>query len=239
MNSVIKQIYDSGFVEDAQGNKLPHEGSSITAETGGMLYDFIRKTRPRATLEIGMAYGLSTLFICQALYDNGTGHHSAIDPFEQGKYQSIGLLNLERANLKSLLRFFNATSRDVLPQICTQGERFDFAFIDGSHFFDYVLVDFFYIDRMLDIGGHIAFDDIWMPAVRKAVSFVLRNKPYRIVRPPSNDSTTVWRHMLRTWRRIFQNPFGRDWRLKIIPQNVAFVEKVGEDNRHWEDYRAF
>lgn len=239
MNSVIKQIYSSGYVEDAQGNKLPHGSSPVTFETGQMLYDFIRAARPAATLEIGMAYGLSALFICQAHCDNGAGHHTSIDPFEQEVYKSIGLLNLERADLRSLLRFFNAPSHEVLPQFCTQGERFDFAFIDGSHFFDYVLVDFFYIDRLLDIGGHIAFDDLWMPGVRKAISFILRNRSYRLVRSPSNCSTPAWRHMLMTGRRIVQNPLGRDWRLKFIPQNVAFIEKVAVDNRKWEEHRAF
>jgi len=44
-----------------------------------------------------------------------------------------------------------------------QGERIDFAFIDGAHTFDHVLVDFFYIDRMLNVGGIVAFDDVGFP----------------------------------------------------------------------------
>ena len=69
---------------------------------------------------------------------------------------------------------------EALPQLCSQKEEFEFAFIDGSHLFDFTFVDFFFIDKLLAVGGHVAFDDLWMPAVRKVVSFVLKNKPYQL-----------------------------------------------------------
>jgi predicted O-methyltransferase YrrM len=195
--------------------------------------------KPEKTLEIGMAYGLSTLFICQAHHDNGSGAHIAIDPFEDTRFKSIGLLNIKRANLEQLLRFYRSSSDEVLPQLCAQKDRFDFAFIDGSHLFDRVLVDFFYIDKLLNAGGHVAFDDLWMPAVRKAASFILKNRAYTLVRLPSKPKTSVWRRVLRIGRRIVQSPFGRDWTLKFVPQNVVVFKKVAHDSRHWQFHRAF
>ena len=59
--------------------------------------------------------------------------------------------------------------RLALTRLCAEGERIDFAFIDGNHRFDYTLVDFFYIDKMLRLGGHVAFDDLWIASVRKVV----------------------------------------------------------------------
>ncbi len=239
MNDIIEQIFRSGYVEDAQGKIDECSASSVTFEAGALLYDFVRAVKPEKTLEIGMGYGISTLFMCQAHRDNGAGCHTAIDPFEEKAFKSIGLLNVERANLKDILRFYHAPSDEVLQQLYAQNERFDFAFIDGNHRFDYALVDFFYIDKLLNIGGQVAFDDLWMPGVRKVASFVLKNKPYKLVCPPSTRSMPVWRRMLRTGRRILQNPLGRDWALKFVPQNVALFKKMANDSRGWKFHRAF
>jgi predicted O-methyltransferase YrrM len=239
MNEIIEQIYTSGYVEDAQGNTYKHSTSSVTFEAGVLLYDFVRANKPEKTLEIGMAYGISTLFICQAHRDNGAGYHIAIDPFEEERWRSIGLLNIERANLKDVLRFYPAKSEEVLPQFCTQNQRFDFVFIDGSHLFDFALVDFFYADKLLNIGGHVAIDDLWIPGVRKVASFVLQNKPYKLVRPPLQRTTPMWRRVLRTGRRIVQNPLGRDWSLKFVPENVALFKKEAADSRGLHFHRPF
>jgi predicted O-methyltransferase YrrM len=239
MNEIIRSIYTTGYVKDADGHSYPHNTSSVTFDVGHLLYEFVRVHRPLKTLEIGMAYGASTLFICQAHRDNGCGHHSAIDPFEETSYESIGLLNMERANLKDLLSFFPAPSDLVLPQLHAQNEQFDFVFIDGNHLFDYALVDFFFADKLLNIGGHIAIDDLWMPSVRKVASFVLRNKPYRLLSISSEYMPTTWEYVLQTGTRILQNPFGRDWRLKLHPSNVAFFEKIAADSRSWKFHRSF
>lgn len=239
MNEIIERIFSTGYVEDAQGNSHENIPSSVTLEAGTLLYDLVRTLKPDTTLETGMAYGISTLFICQAHRDNGAGCHTAIDPFQEKTFKSIGLANIERANLKDVLRFYQAPSDEVLPQLCAQYERLDFAFIDGNHSFDYALVDFFYIDKLLNIGGHIAFDDLWIPAVRKVVSFVLKNTPYKLVRPSSKRKTPTWGRVLRIGRRIVQNPLGRDWALKFVPQNVAVLKKVSADRRGWSHHRAF
>ncbi len=239
MNDVIEQIFQSGYVQDVNGNKYKHTVTSILYETGTLLYNFIRTSRPIKTIEIGLGYGLSALVICQAHKDNGAGYHTAIDPFQEGHYKSIGLLNIERANLKTLFRFHKANSDKVLPMLCAQNKKFDFAFIDGSHFFDYTLVDFFYIDKLLSIGGHIVFDDIWMPGIRKVISFVLKNKPYKLVRIPSSHTIPIMKRVMMAGERIVQNPFERSWVLKLIPHNIALLRKVDTDSRDWKFYSTF
>ena len=239
MNDVIRTIYNTGCVQDANGNSYPHNTSSVSFEAGHLLYEFIRAHKPLKTLEIGMAYGISTLFICQALHDNGCGHHTVIDPFEETVWNSIGLLNIEHAKLTDLLRFFQSPSDQVLSQLSAQNEQFDFVFIDGNHLFDYALVDFFFADKLLSLDGHIAIDDLWMPSVRKVASFVLRNKPYELLRLSSTYLPTKGKYVLQTGRRIIQNPFGRDWQLKFNRGNVAFLKKVADENRDWRFHRSF
>jgi predicted O-methyltransferase YrrM len=239
MNDLIREIFESGHVTDAEGGRYPHNGSSVTLEVGEQLYEFLRARKPVKTLEVGMAYGISTLFICQALRENGAGHHTAIDPNERTTFKSIGLLNAERAGVKDLVTLFESPSEQVLPQLHAENQRFDFVFIDGRHLFDYALVDFFFADKLVEVGGCIAIDDLWMPSVRKVASFTLKNKSYRLLGASSNHSPPASARALRAGRRILQNPFGRDWSLKLHPGNIAFFEKVAEDSRTWKFHRAF
>lgn len=239
MNSLLKRIYKTGYVKDSEGNLIDPFPSSVPYETGALLYDLVRRENLEKTLEVGMGYGLSTLFICQAHKDKGIGNHTAIDPYQDAHYKRIGLLNVRKAGLNSTLRFFQAPSLEVLPRLWIEGEYFDFVFVDGMHLFDYVLVDFFYVDRLLKVGGSIVFDDIWMPAIRKVVAFVLRNRSYKLVNPPSKIISPLWRRATRIGRRILQDPFTRDYKVKFIPKNVCVLKKISGDNREWDFYRSF
>jgi hypothetical protein len=58
------------------------------------------------------------------------------------------------------------------------GQRSDFAFIDGWHTFDYTLLDFWYLDKMLEVGGVIGFDDCGFPAVLKVIQFLQSHRKY-------------------------------------------------------------
>lgn len=237
MNSLLERIYETGCVEDSDGNLINPFPTSIRYETGALLYDLVRRQNFEKTLEVGMAYGLSTLFICQAHNDKGIGIHTAIDPNQDTRFKAIGLLNVRKAGLDSILRFFPAPSFEVLPQL--EGEHFDFAFVDGRHLFDYVLVDFFYIDKLLKVGGCIAFDDIWMPAIRKVVAFLLRNRSYKLVKRPSMRILPPWKRAARIGRRLLQNPFAKDYSVKFVSENVCVLRKIADDDRQWNFHRSF
>jgi hypothetical protein len=56
-------------------------------------------------------------------------------------------------------------------------------FIDGAHLFDYAMCDFLVSDRLIGIGGLIAFDDVDWPAVSQVVRFVLANRHYEVAYP--------------------------------------------------------
>lgn len=240
MNSLLEHIYTTGYVEDAEGNLIDPFLASVSYERGVLLSKLIKEKGLRNTLEIGMAYGLSTLFICQAHHDEGAGCHTAIDPNQDTYFKSVGLLNIKRAGLDTVLRFFQAPSYEVLPQLCTAGEHFDFAFVDGMHLFDYVLVDFFYIDRLLTVGGYIVLDDLWMPAIQKVAAFVLRNRSYKLVSLSSRKSIPLWKRAARIGRRIFYNPFERSYAgVRFITENVCILQKMADDDRPWNFYRSF
>ena len=127
----------------------------------------------------------------------------------------------------------------MLPQLVAQQKTIDFAFIDGNHLFDNAFIDFFYIDRLLQIQGYLAIDDIWMLGVRKVASFVDKNKPYQLMRPSTTVKTPLGLWGLRLGRRFLQNPFGKDWKLKLIPDNIAFFKKLEADRREWNFHQEF
>lgn len=107
MNSILERIYETSRVEDAEGNLIDPFPVAIPCETGTILYDLIQEYQCKNTLEIGLAYGLSTLFICQAHRDKTEGNHIAIDPKQTQLWKSIGLLNIKRAGLEEYFRFLN------------------------------------------------------------------------------------------------------------------------------------
>src|ERR1700760_3382834 len=98
MNDVIEAIYREKRFVLPSGRVVEPFPTSIKREEGEALYRIVREVKPERTLEGGMAWGLSTLFFCQALRENGHGWHVAIDPF-QGQYEHGGLYNVKRAGL--------------------------------------------------------------------------------------------------------------------------------------------
>lgn len=244
MNTVIDRIYQTKHVEDSEGNVINPFPTSIAYDEGLALYNLIRKVKAENTMELGLAYGLSTLFICQAHRDNGVGQHTVIDPFERTLWKSIGLLNLKKAGLENILSFYEAPSHEVLPQLSLKRERFDFVFIDGNHRFDYVLLDFLYADKLLTPGGYIMFDDLWMPAIRKVCLFILQNRNYRLT-SEFLGTAPLWKQCLRFARDIVQAPFDiyslyfSGYILARGFSSYCIMQKIADDNRKWDYYKPF
>jgi predicted O-methyltransferase YrrM len=70
--------------EPQQGSTGPVEIDELVRiqEPAGMrLYDLCPNLNTQRTLEVGIAYGFSTLSILAAIEKLGSGHDTAIDPF--------------------------------------------------------------------------------------------------------------------------------------------------------------
>ena len=89
-----------------------------------------------------------------------------------------GLHNVKRAGFNDRYFFHEEQSQVVLPRLDAAGTRIQFALIDGWHTFDHTLVDFFFIDRMLDVGGIIVLDDVGYPSICRLCHFILANRNY-------------------------------------------------------------
>ena len=168
MNPIIDSIYATGECVSPDGTGHSVFPTAIKRAEGEALYRLTRDLDARQTLEVGMAWGLSSLFFCQAHQDAGHAlpAHTAVDPFQVQGFHSMALHNLAAAGLREGVTFVGESSHTALPRLVSEGKRYDLIFIDGCHLFDGALVDFFFSDQLLPVGGHLVFDDLWMPAVR-------------------------------------------------------------------------
>lgn len=180
---LLDQIYATGRVEAEDGTPVSAFPAGIPREHADEIIRLLRDMGLTRTLETGMAYGVSTLAIGSVHQERGEGSHIAIDPIQSGHFGSIGTLNVRRAGLEDRVRVLEERADAALPQLRDEGVRLDFGLIDGRHLFDFALLDFFYIDRMLDVGGVVAFHDTWKAGVAEVVAYVSANRAYEPIDP--------------------------------------------------------
>ena len=237
MNPILDQILTSESVTDGYETLPLH--SSMSPEEGGLIDRAFSHVKPAISLEVGMAYGVSTLFICDALAANGiAARHLAIDPFQRTQWRGIGIKNIERAGYGSIVDLHETKSEIELPRLLAAGIEIQTALIDGWHTFDHTLVDFFYINKMLSVGGIVILDDTDMPSVRRVAAHILSYPAYRLFGTAGEPSATP---PLRTWlRRRLATISGwsvleRNW---DWPSAMAF-QKIDRDERNWNWHVQF
>lgn len=166
------------------------------------------------TLEVGLAYGFSTLYLLAGLAHNGGGEHIAIDPYQAGDWHGIGLTTAQRALAASTsprptrLRHLEARSEAALVDLERSGGVIGLAFIDGYHRFDDVLVDFTLAARLCPVDGVIVLHDMWLAGIATVASFIRTNR-------------TDFREV----------DTGCD--------NLFAVRRVGDDRRNWDHFEPF
>jgi len=175
---VIEEILVGRTVQTLTGDKVKVH-SDIGSAHAEALYETVRQLRPKVVLEVGMACGVASLAILTALRENDdSGRLLSIDPLQTPDWKGCGLASIARAGLDTWHEMHEDYDYNVLPRLLGSGLKLDFAYIDGWHTFDYTLLDWWYVDRMLKPGGVAAFNDCSWPAVDKAINFVLTHRKY-------------------------------------------------------------
>jgi predicted O-methyltransferase YrrM len=144
---------------------------------GEALQGWVVRSGAASTIEIGLGYGISALYICAGLLKNNHpgAHHVALDPNQTRRFSDIGLQAIEEAGLSEMFELLPEDSQLALPRLVAEGRSFDFAFVDGNHRFDGVFVDLMYLARLVRGGGIVFLDDYELPGVKKAVGFCTTN----------------------------------------------------------------
>ncbi len=178
-NRVLQEMFRTRVVHDERGQPYKFQ-SGISPECSEALYRTVLERQPELIVEVGLAYGVSTLSLLTALEETGgDGRLISIDPDQSTAWHSIGSSNVKKADLSARHQVIEAHDYIALPDRITCGVRIDFAYIDGWHTFDYALLDFFFLDKMLKPGGICALNDCDLLAIDKVIRFIRTHRRYR------------------------------------------------------------
>jgi hypothetical protein len=191
--------------EDGEKHSLD-EITGISPAEGMWIYELCRKVKPQATLEIGLAYGFSTIYSWLYSQKTATGtiapstHISGAIPGWAG----IGLRHGGRFGGKRF-RFIGRVLLCGADSSCRPRGALDIIFVDGRHLFDFALTDFTVSGELCSMGGHIILEDMWLPSIQRVVAFIRENR---------EDFTEV----------------------EMPVANIAVFRRTGEDDREFKPF---
>jgi predicted O-methyltransferase YrrM len=195
-------------------NRLSRDGTAIARSDGSLhrlfpvgigpaegeaLRAWVIREGASHTIEVGLGYGLSALFICEGLLTDPAAdpHHVVLDPNQATRFTNCGLQFLDEAGVSKLIEFLPTASEIALPRFLAEGRRFDLAFVDANHRFDGVFLDLIYLGRLVHPGGIIFVDDYQLPSVARAVAFCANNLLWTVEHVSTQDARHHWA-VLRT-----------------------------------------
>ena len=162
----------TALYQDEKGNFI-----RLNYERGPLLYALISKYKPKKVFEIGTARGYSTLCMAWSMTDNNIhGKIYTIDmrsitistemPIDWGTGKGPTIIHLPVSKLWSKIapkewldhiEFVEGFSGEALEKKSLS--NFDFAFIDGTHFYEGVKHDFFSFLNIASDRFGVLFDD--------------------------------------------------------------------------------
>lgn len=249
MHPLLETIYAEGSIEGVDGARVPVT-SHVSRDEAALLYRTIERAGQGDALEVGMAFGVSSLALADALAQRDASSRLVVmDPAQHdGTWQGLGLLQLERAGLAGRVEFHERPSQAVLPELWTAGRRFTVAFLDGWHTFDHTLVDAFYADRVLQTGGYLVLDDVGYPAIRRLTEFLMANRAYEIDDVVGAPSRAVPRRLRRALKRFFARLARTDVTPSAAHQtqfrrldgaHTIALRKLRDDDRPFDHFAPF
>jgi len=138
--------------------------SSSFGNKGRILFDTIRFMQSEQCLELGTAYGMSALFILEALKAYGKSGRLTTVEVSEPQF-SLSSSMLERRYGAAVSCQFGWT-HSVLPNLVKSLGRIDFMFHDCGHAGEDYVRDFSQVSDILAPGAVVLFDDIcWKPPV--------------------------------------------------------------------------
>ena len=108
---IVQRIFETQTVTDGAqvypATNTQGHAMHIDRAEAALIQRVIADVCPTTTLEVGMAYGVSTLTMCEAIANlPHIATHIAIDPHQGTKWRGIGLHNVRAAGLAGKLRAY-------------------------------------------------------------------------------------------------------------------------------------
>lgn len=185
-------VVDGEGVERAINSQIPPAYARALTET-------VRREQPNLVVEIGMACGFSSLAILSALPENG--RLVSVDPYH-GDYHRIGETLVCRSTRAASHQLVEEPDYLALPRMVEQGWQVDMAYIDGMHTFDYVALDAFYLDKLLRVGGVLAFNDCGFRSINKFLKYFVNHRHYEEIDVGLTPDYRGRNPLVTAWRRL-------------------------------------
>lgn len=157
---------------DAVGRLLTAKGLGTGRHTYGWYSDadfelcsaiwcVTRHIAPATVIETGVAHGISSRVILEALAENGRGHLSSIDlphPLNSQLHGHTGVAVPE--SLRPRWTYLEGESRKLLPSLVAQSEAADLFIHDSLHTAENTLFEMEQVASAMRPGGVMLIDDI-------------------------------------------------------------------------------
>lgn len=242
LGSTLEEMLDSGRAPTTDGNAIDITRFALSRAAADLLGAFAGASGPDRIVEVGCASGVSTLAMAQAAPESSL---IVMDPKQDSHWKGAGRTAIERAGIGGRVDLRLERSDEALPDLIAEGTRTQFAFIDGWHMLDYVMMEALLIDRMLDIGGLILLHDLWMPALQHFACFWTTNRAYEPVTISGGEIVSMaWQPEpdaeQREVRLCASTPAHfRNALVPFVDRSILVLRKTGEDERPWDAFEDF
>jgi predicted O-methyltransferase YrrM len=239
-------MYLNWFSVNQRAEKIKFD-DSISRDEALTIAKVLQDLDASVSVETGVASGASTLVICNYLRFSGkdSALHYGIDPNQMGYYGGAALENLKKENLERYFCLLEGPSHLKLPELIQDKISIDFALIDGWHTFDYTLIDFFLVDKILRKGGIVAFHDMYGQAKQKVLGYIKTHRKYELAEEylvKGNES------FMRTFKffiwRIYKKPrllfSSYHWKYQLRNSSgLLFLRKIEDFEPPYNFYKPF
>lgn len=138
-----------------------------------VVYFLVRKAKPKVVVETGVAAGVLTGFILQALKDNGGGKLYSVDlPFQWYKYGSNNELHLDSLpsgkmpgyivpkSLKKNWKLILGDTYEKLPMLTKKLKKIDIFLHDSEHTHKTMMFEYKTAWPLIEKSGYLLSDDV-------------------------------------------------------------------------------
>lgn len=201
--------------------------TSINFSQGVKISKFVEKYRPKSILQIGCAFGVSSLWIEQtAQYPH---NHTILELFPENIKKTKKILKYFYLDEK--VKFIEGFSQVELGQLLKENNTYDFILHDGDNRFDGLMADIFFIHKLLKVNGIYVQRNLWNPSIREALSFVISNFQYKALELSTSELV-----MLESSSSKEQNLQKLGYQ-KL--NDLIVLQKTQPDKRPWNHFKNF
>ena len=184
-------------------------------------------------------------------YNSAEKAHLVIEP-DTTSYGTAAMYNIEKEGLSKYMDIRNDYSDKILATLFLENQRIQYAYVDTTKQFDVVLQDFYMINKILDVGGVIIFDDCgggW-PGIQRVARFINTLPHYKVLAGHGKSNPSFRNKCFQAlgfflvklipYKKILYPTISfKSDRELVLDFNCIAFQKVTEDNRNWNWDKTF